>query len=258
MKLETTKDYSLFEANPEQRPIMAGHARKISESMKLVGFIPSKPIQCYRKGKKLIVVDGHHRLEAAKLAGCEVYYVTESADSQNTMASENNLVKRWGGIDFVRLYASRGNHYYMSLLQYRELGIPINMAASMMINNSAASGNANNAIMSGTFKAKSLEQIELVADLIRDYGSASSVLTSRPFIAAISKCILCDQFSIKTFRTRLTENLPMLVKTANEDQMLSLIETIYNRHSRQPVPLKFYVESASRERNAKNLKIKKN
>ena len=93
MKLETTRNYGLFETNHEQRPIIESHVKKLAENMKLVGFIPSKPIQCYRKGKKLVIVDGHHRLEAAKIAGCAIFYVIETQASQATMPSENSLVR---------------------------------------------------------------------------------------------------------------------------------------------------------------------
>jgi hypothetical protein len=166
------------------------------------------------------------------------------------MASENYLVKGWKQIDFVRLYASRHDRNYMTLLAYRDLGIPICMAASMMINNSASSGNATESVQDGTFKIKSTDQIEKVAGLIREFGSLAPVVSSRPFIAAISKCILCGQFSLETFKDRLRENFVMLTKTSNEDQMLSVIETIYNHRSRNPVAVKFYAQSAARERNA--------
>lgn len=254
MKLEKTTNYSMFVKNPEQRPIDERHAKRIGENMQHVGYLPSKPIQCYKKGAKLVVVDGHHRLAAAKSLGIPIFYVIESDRSQQTMAAENLLVKKWSGIDFVRLYAARGIQSYKTLLYYVDRGIPHNMAASMMINNSASSGNANTAIQNGTFKIKSTEQIEMVDSILQEFGNKCPAIRSKMFISAISKCILWNGFNYDLFVRRLRENAGMIEKTSNEEQMLTQIEAVYNYRSRQPVPLKFHVEEATKARNLANLK----
>lgn len=254
MKIETTSDYGKFVSNHEQRPIDALHAKRIAQNMTLFGFLPSKPIQCYKKGQKYVVVDGHHRLEAAKSVGVPVCFVVESDRCQTTMAAENLLVKKWAGIDFVRLYASRGNKNFQELLRYQEIGIPVNMAASMLINNGAGSGNANRMIQDGTFKIKTTDTIEKVVDLINEFSARNPAVKSRPFIAAISKCIMWEGFSFDTFVRRMRENSMMIEKTSNEEQMLIQIDAAYNYRSRRPVSLKFEVEQAAKARNIRNLK----
>lgn len=254
MKLEKTNNYALFTRNHEQRTLDEKHAKRLAESISMFGFLPSKPIQCYKKGQKLIVVDGHHRLEGAKACGSEVYYIVESDRCQQTMGPENVLVKKWHGMDFVRLYASRGKEEYKLLLYYHERGIPVNMAASMMIKNGAGSGNAMKDIQNGTFKIKDTSHIEKVDALIQEFGNKASAARSRSFIAAISKCIMWDEFDYDMFVRRMRENHLLLEKTSNEDQMLTQIEAIYNYRSRQKFPLKFHVEEAAKKRNMCNLK----
>jgi hypothetical protein len=254
MKLEKTKNYSLFTKNHEQRPLDQAHIRRLAESISIFGFLPSKPVQCYKKGQKLIVVDGHHRLAAATAAGAEVYYIIESDRCQQTMAPENVLVKKWQVMDFVRLYAARGSDDYRMLLYYHERGIPVSMAASMMIKNGAGSGNATRAISDGTFRVKDTNQIEKVDALIQEFGNIAPATKSRSFIAAISKCILWEEFDFDMFVRRMRENHLLLEKTSNEEQMLTQIEAIYNFRSRQRFPLKFHVEEAAKARNMKNLK----
>lgn len=254
MKLEQTIDYARFITNYEQRSIDERHAKRIAENIAHVGFLPSKPIQCYKKGGKLMVVDGHHRLEAAKAAKSPVFYVVESDRCQQTMAAENFLVKKWTQEDYIRLYASRGIEDYKLLLQYKDIGIPVGMAASMMIYNAASSGNANAAVQNGTFKIKTTWLVDKVAELIQEFGEVNPAAKSRPFIAAISKCIMCEGFSCDTFIRRMRENPLMLEKTSNEEQMLMQIESVYNFRSRNPFPVKFEAEKAAKERNALNLK----
>ena len=252
MKKTVTK-YSEFVHNHEQRPIIQSHVKKLVDSMKEFGFLESKPIQCYRKGGKLVVVDGHHRLAAAMQLNIDVEVVIENQEAQETMGSVNSIVKKWEGKDFIRMFATRGNPHYVKLIEYHEKGIPLGMAASMMIRNAASSGNANRSIQDGTFKIKTTEIIDKVVDFLDEFGSMNPALKSRPFIAAISKCIMCDEFSLGTFKQRIKENIQMMKKTSNEDQMLSVIEAIYNHRSRSPIPIKFFVESASKDRNAAGL-----
>lgn len=251
MKLEKTKNYKLFAHNNEQRPIDERHAKRIAENMGMVGFLPSKPIQCYRKNGKLVIVDGHHRFEAAKIALVDIFYVVENEASQQTMGAENLLVKKWTMEDFARLYALRGDKNYIDLMQYSRLGVPISMAASMLHHESAASGNANNRVQDGTFKIKSHAIIDQVVNIMIEFAARNEAVKSRQFISAMSKCLMWDGFDVALFVRRLRDNSIIIERTSNEGQMLSQIESIYNFRSRQPVPLRFYVEAASRERKAK-------
>jgi hypothetical protein len=240
-----------FIHNHEQRAIDKGHVLKLIASMRKHGFRPSKPIQCYRKGNKLVIVDGHHRLEAAFTLGIEPHVVIEDESCQDTMTDVNAVVKRWIGDDYVRLWAHRGNENFLKLIEYKEkYNIPYGMASSMMINNAAASGNTQSSLKDGTFKIKSMLIIDDVASIIEEFRKFSNVVTTRTFIAAISRCIMCDEFSSQVFRARLRENIGMLQKTSNVDQMITSIEAIYNHRSRNPIPIKFLVDKAAKERNA--------
>lgn len=252
MKLETTNDYTRFVTNKEQRPINTSHARKIAENMADCGFIPSKPIQCYKEGNKLVVVDGHHRLEAAKTAGVYLYYIVEPKQCQESMAAENSLVKPWAQIDFVRLYANRGGKDYMELLAYQEKGIPLNMAASMLITNSAGSGNAGKSIKNGTFKIKSRNLINSVLSFLDEFSKSNPAIRTNNFIAAISSCILCGEIDIEILRSRIRENTSMIEKTSTYDAMLEQFERVYNFRSRNPIPLKFIVKESAKSRSVAN------
>lgn len=248
MKLEKTKDYGKFIHNHEQRPIDRLHAKRIAENMQQVGFIPSKPIQCYKKGTKLVVVDGHHRLKAAESIGLEVFYVVEAELSQQTMASENMLVKKWVYLDFARLYAARGNKDYIKLMHYVEAGIPCSMASSLLHGEGAASCNVRANLANGKFKVVTTEDIDRIVWLMNKFGEKSPAVKIRAFISAISKCLMCDDFDFDVFVSRMEANPHMMEKASNEDQMLSVIEGIYNFRSRTPIPLKHKVVESSKSR----------
>lgn len=257
MKLEKTADHSKFVTNDEQRPIKEKHVKKLASAMQSMGFLPSKPIQCYRKNGKLVMVDGHHRFAAAKSLGIPVFYVVEDEQCQESMAAENSLVSKWGGEDFVRLFAMRGFKDYMELMAYKQKGIPINMAASMLIDNAAGSNNAQRCIHDGTFKIKTRNQINAVLSFLEEFGEINPAIKSRSFIAAISNIVLCEDVSLETMRIRIRENPTMISKASTQQAMLAQLETVYNHRSRNPIPLKFLVEKAATARAANQMGPKK-
>jgi hypothetical protein len=55
-KLEISSNYASFTPNDEQRPIIERHVSKLAEIMAKMGFLPSKPIQCFKKGSKYVLM----------------------------------------------------------------------------------------------------------------------------------------------------------------------------------------------------------
>lgn len=249
MKLNISKEYSEFNHNNEQRLLDEAHVTKIAKSIKDHGFLPSKPIQVYKKENKFVIVDGHHRFEAAKRIKVAFYYVLESQTCQGVMAVENLLVKKWNMIDYVRLFAARGDENYARLLYYHKKGISISMSSSMMIGNLAASGNASKAVMSGKFKIKETAQIETIVSFIDEFRGLNEACVSRSFVAALSKCLMWEGFDVSHFRNRLRNYYPMIQKQSTDEKMLDEIESVYNYKSKSKIPIKIPAQEAAKKRN---------
>jgi hypothetical protein len=254
-KLQTTTNYGLFVANDDQRKLDQNHAKRLAQSMAKVGFIPSKPVQCWKRGDKLIIVDGHHRYEAAKALGIPLCYVVESAESQHMIAAENFLVKKWNGEDFIRLYANRGIPDYVELLGYAEKsGLTLKFASSMLIDNQASSGNAGQALNKGEFKIKSRKQIEAFIAL-RAKVAAKEIMHPR-FISAWSKCYYVNEFDPSQFAHKCALYSGFLTTCNNEDQALAMIEQIYNHKQSTKIPLAFLARESAKNRAATPMRSK--
>ena len=249
MKLQTSKQYGQFIQNKEQREIDENHVDKISKSIKDYGFLPSKPVQVYKQLDKFVIVDGHHRFEAAKKINAEFFYIVEPKSCQSIMAVENKLVKKWVGIDYVRLFSVRGNEHYQTLLHYVNEGIPLTMAASLLYGQQADSGNVTRYIAEGKFKVKTTFDADFILKTINKYGTFNPACKSRLFIAALSKCIKWDGFDLKHFDKRMEFYNSFIKKTSNSSQMLEHIEYVYNYKMQNKVALKMPVEEAARKRN---------
>lgn len=240
-KLEETENYAIFIENEEQRPIAQSHVRKLTLSMQKNGFIPSKPLQVYREGRKLIVVDGHHRLYAAKSLGLKIPYVVEPKKSQETMADINAKVKGWKVGDFVQLYAARGDENYQELTRYNDAGIPFNLGAGILMGNTGSSTSVSNSIKSGHFQITTRDSMTVLLGLIHNFSEQYPAVGKRSFISAIASCLATPEFDANRFHKGLQMSGTKIEDAANRLQMMEQIETVYNYNQRKKVPLAFIV-----------------
>lgn len=252
MKLLLTKNYEKFTKNNEQRNMDQKHVSKIAWSIKENGFMPSKPVQVYKEENKFIIVDGHHRFEAAKKLGRAFYYVIEPKACQSMMAVENKLVKKWTGIDYVRLYAIRGNKDYQTLLSYVNKGIPVMIASSLLYGQGADSNNAVKHIPLEKFKVKTTVYIDLILRIVNKYGPFNEACQSRLFISALSKCLHWDGFDLDHFDKRMEHYNHFIKKTSNVNQMLEQVELVYNYKMKNKIPVKIPVQESVRKRSIRH------
>ncbi len=249
MKIESTKNYSLFVSNPLQRTFTERKVDAIAATMSRDGFWPSHPISVYKeKSGKLALNFGHHRLAAAKKLQIPVLYVITEKASPKMLAEEGNFSAKWNVTDQAQVFAKQGNKDYIELLSLAKRGMPIAMAASMLAGESAKSCNHNNSICLGTFRIKTREHVDKWVDLCNEFGESIKAIHHRNFISAYSKCLFTPQFDNQIFMKRLRANPLMLDVTSNEDQMMKMIEEIYNFRAPAKIPLAFMVTENSRKR----------
>lgn len=245
--LQISNNPLLFIPNHEQRPVNPMHVKRVASSMTKHGFLPSKPIQCYRRpDRKLVIVDGHHRYEAAKSLGLDFYYVVESEAAQGAMA-DVQLGFSWKPNDFIRQYSMRGSKDYATLAQYISRGLPCMIAISLLSGESAGSSNARKLIPSGAFKVKSTDHAEKILSLMED-NQTTKVFHHSNFIKALSLCLWLKQFDFQTFKKRAEANWHMIPNCSNVPDFLSAIEEVYNFRSQLKQPISHLARAAAKSR----------
>ena len=253
-KLERTTDYALFRMYDRNRDVDFRHVKALTLLMKEHGFLPSAPLMVFRSPDgKLVVANGNHRLAAAKLAGVPVYYVVSpKEDAESVIEGANNAVRKWSLKDNVTYFAKKGVPSYAALLEYVAAGVPLYVAASLLLGWALpSSASAGRLLHDGKFRIKTRENIDHVVKAMRTLGGENAAATSHHFIRALSACLSTKGFDVEAFVRRAKDNKTLLVKTNNLEQMLTNFETIYNTRARSKWPLKFEVEKAVKER-AKN------
>jgi hypothetical protein len=246
-KLETSSVYSLFDAHEHQQPMSEKHVRHLKESMREYGYFPSQSVQVYRKGRRFVIIDGHHRFTAAKELGIPFTYVVEP-ESHGDLIGLVNEKKNWKPESYVSLYAGQDNVHYQTLLVYVGKGIPLHAAASLLYGHSAGSGSLSGVIRDGSFKVKTQDAANQIVSIFERVGEQVPVVKSRVYIEAISLLLYVEEFDPSTFCDRTLANCRMFAKCSTRDQALDLIEEVYNFRSRVKPLIAGLARQKARER----------
>lgn len=251
--LRATRNYAMFNDHRNQQPMSNKHINRLAESMKKHGFFPSKPISFYRDPdtRKLIIIDGHHRLRAAQIARVEVFMVEESPEVESLIGDINAGVKKWTSISFVKLFADRGSSDYQTLLTYIDRGLPLPCAASSLMMETPGSSNYNKRIAVGTFKVKSTQLADYLLWVVDSTKGSAKHITKQAYMHALGACFWVKEFDPEIMIKRILTNPTMIQPVARREQALDLLDEVYNYRTQKKLNLKFKAEEALRERTFK-------
>jgi len=114
MEIQKTKDYSLFKFILSNREVDHNHIKRLAKSIQRNNLLYIRPLIV---NDKMELIDGQHRLEAAKQIGAEVYFMKVPKLTKSDIAVLNSAQKNWTRSDFINFYAMEGNEDYKKLAQ---------------------------------------------------------------------------------------------------------------------------------------------
>jgi len=245
-ELKKTSDYSIFTLSSENRSVE--NVSKLTASMTRYGFLRCHPLHVVLRDGKLVVLDGQHRLKAAKALGIPVYYVIEK-DANISIPEINCAQRAWSVKDFVHSFASQGLPDYIKLKEFAESnGLPMFGAASLLIGSNFDSGNTGSKIRNGEYRVRDERYANSVAAVVRASAEYAPWARNGLYVSAISMCLRVREFSARQYIEKLGKHSLLLVLCPNRDAFLDVIESIYNRNSPKKIPLAFLARQMSRQR----------
>jgi len=115
-KVYKTSDLSIFKQIDGNRVPNLQHIKRLTESIRVYGM-KCNPILV---NENMEVIDGQHRLMAAKEAESFVYYIINNGYSLNEVHTLNLNQKNWTKKDFMEGYANMGVGSYVELKKFTE------------------------------------------------------------------------------------------------------------------------------------------
>tara|TARA_R110000803_G_scaffold196198_1_gene259477 strand:+ start:99 stop:887 length:789 start_codon:yes stop_codon:yes gene_type:complete len=246
-----TNDLSMFSEVEGNRPPNPQHIRRLSDSIKTNGLL-CNPILV---NEKMQIIDGQHRLLAAKDSNSDIYYIILKGYSLKEVHALNLNQKNWGKKDFMNGYADMGVESYIKLRGFtrNHKGFNFGSAVSMCSNRAGngcsslndkyrgkgAPGNLKEVFEEGTWKGRDFNLADENAnklEMIKQYYDGYNRTT---FVSVMLGLFTNDEFNFVDFLSKLKIQPQKMQHCANTTQYRLLIEDIYNYRRREKVNLRY-------------------
>lgn len=227
-----TTNYDLFHLLPENRPVDLTHVRKLVAMITQSNLLHIKPLDVTAG---LGVIDGQHRLAAARELGLPVYYKIGQQLSEADITTLNVAQKNWQGPDYLHFWTVKGRTDYVALTKFwgRHPSLSFSNAKTML---GGSSNNRAQEFRAGTWKAsdepyKGEQAAVLVERVAAETPFKQAMHTG--FVAAVYHCIAnVEGFDAKVFMEKISKQPRTLVPCASHKQYLAMFEEIYNYQTR--------------------------
>lgn len=108
---KVTQNYSMFRFRPDNRPLTPSHVQKLIASIKYKNMLEFRPIIIDADG---YVIDGQHRLEAARQLSVPIYYdIVKECKKEDMIAL--NVAQSWGLVDYFNFYVQNKFPEYVKM-----------------------------------------------------------------------------------------------------------------------------------------------
>lgn len=228
MKIQATTDYDRFSILTGNREIIQGHVKNIIKSISANNLLEQNPIIV---NKDYSVIDGQHRLEAARQMGLPIYYVVADGDISTVQRLNSNL-RPWSISDYVESYVKIGMSDYYELKEFKKKwGIPYTTAGELLMYGKKSSNNhTSEDIKAGTFLSLEPQGANEIMEWVaatKDYADPIT-LKDRDYISALIVLMNTNGITLEGFARKLSVVGKKITRCVNRAEYLRQIEEIVN------------------------------
>ena len=232
-KVYKTSDLTIFKSLNGNRDVIQSHLKRLAISMS-----KNKLFSPIIVNEKLEVVDGQHRLMAAKINNSEIEYIIVNGYGLEEVQILNANSKNWSSDDYMNGYCDLENINYIKYRDFKnKYGFGHSECQALL--SGTLSSSLQPIFNSGEFKIKDLklaidhaEKILMISDFYDGYKR-------RSFVLSLMSLFQNKDFIFTQFIQKLKIQSTALVDCTSSVGYLLLIEEIYNYKSRNKVNLRF-------------------
>lgn len=241
LKVNYTTHLNQFKFIDTNRKITNPRSQKriqqIAESMKTNGVLPIPVIVTSR----FYIVDGQHRIEAAKLAGVGVYYIIDekipNTERGVFLAAQliNKFSQNWGKADYIHGFAELGYESYEMLEKFAQKFPQFSTTEQIMfLRNSGTDCVDKEKFANGDFVVKNLKKAEDLANHFLELKDIFKGYNKSVFVRTVLTIIEKKKgFKFSEFIYKVKLRPTSLVLCGDKKSYSALIEDIYNYKRRE-------------------------
>lgn len=246
-----TSNLSIFKQIDGNRVPNLQHVKRLADSIRVYGM-KCNPILV---NDKMEVIDGQHRLMAAKEAESFVYYIVVDGYSLSEVHTLNLNQKNWTKKDFMEGYANMGIESYIKLREFlnknddfsfsdciafcQNIGNASTRTLAVQSATCKIESNSLQIFEQGTWRTGDMDIAQDMANKTRMLKTYYSGYNRSAFVGTMITLYNNKNFDFNEFMHKIRLQPTALVDCANRDQYRTLIEDIYNYRSRNKINLRY-------------------
>jgi hypothetical protein len=240
-----TNAYDMFKLLKCNRKLSADHVLKIKKSIAARNMLEFRPVLV---DSEMNVLDGQHRLEAAKLLGVPIWYEVQEDGTTDDIINFNAFQKSWGHMDFINYYAENGNKNYIKLKKFLETFKISPKTANRLVTNDHekkfAEELALGKIIFDDERARIASRLmENVGDCMAAMKKASPLLvaeklwmTGGRFKEALINFMMLEEVDYEMFMKKIPQRADLLSAKPGTHGYTEMFKAIYNYRNQNPIP----------------------
>lgn len=234
-----TKEYNIFKKNHLNRDLDESNVKRIERSLKISNLLELRPIVV---NDRMEIIDGQHRLEAAKRLHLDVWYTIARDLEGPEMVLLNTNQQRWLLADYLNYYCKQGMPDY---LKVREFLKNTDMSLSTIVRTcSMGTQSRQTAFQSGklSFSDEKAERLRIlyeeafdILQMIEVKGDKATTPKGTNFNNALMSFLALKGVISSIFKQKILFRMDSLRPCTSRASYVRLFQSIYNWKNSEPV-----------------------
>jgi hypothetical protein len=225
-QIQKTSDHDLFTSFTANREIDEKHVNQLVKSISSRNLLHINPILV---DAKMRIIDGQHRLEAARRLKLDIYYIVSDDVGRLDISKLNSNQKNWNTMDYINFYTIDGKVEFLKLSKFINTYPDLTISAALTIISGNFTRNTKN-IKEGVLDVDNINfghQVAQALAVLNKKYQHLFIYDSR-FPVALAKAMNDENFNLDTFMKRIDINPRAFVRCTTIKETGKMIEEIYN------------------------------
>lgn len=226
-QIQSTRYYDQFKVMGGNRNIDTNHVEKLKSAMlENPDWFKTKPAVVNEQG---YVIDGQHRLQAARQLNMPFYYVVGEKMNLGAARAMNIRQKQWTLMDYIHSYADGGNKHYkfaLEMIQRYPALTPGLVVA--ILQGGVNDSNRNQDVRSGLLFVEDERSAEAQISAFNDIKKIVRRAMTITFVGIYMRLMERSDFDERRFMKHLEAKPDLLPMSGVAKDMYRAIEDVYN------------------------------
>lgn len=225
--MNSTKEYSIFQDFSSNREVDPKHVNKLVNAIQRRNLLHVNPIVV---DGQMRVIDGQHRLAAAKILGVPIYYIQDTINRKDISMLNSNQ-KNWNTMDYINYYTIEKSSSFIQLSSLIKHYPEVPISALLVLSNSEGRRDLKE-LKEGRLDVLNIDHCRKVCDELKELHKkfqSDFVFDSR-FPLALSKAFGTEGFEMERLYRQIEASPREFVRCHTTEQYLEMIEDLFNRN----------------------------